>query len=38
VLGGKHLATRVSERAVAVTGGVLFVLFGAHALYTGVEE
>ena len=38
VLGGKHMATRVSERAVAITGGALFVLFGAHALVTGVEE
>jgi putative Ca2+/H+ antiporter (TMEM165/GDT1 family) len=38
VIGGKHMATRVSERAVAVTGGALFVLFGAHALVTGVGE
>ena len=38
VLGGKHMATLVSERAVAITGGALFVLFGAHALVTGVEE
>ena len=38
VLGGKHMATRVSERAVAITGGALFVLFGVHALVTGVEE
>ena len=37
VLGGKHMATRVSERAVAITGGALFVLFGVHALVTGVE-
>ena len=32
------MATRVSERAVAVTVGALFVLFGAHALVTGVGE
>jgi len=38
VLGGKHMALYVSERAVAITGGALFVLFGAHALVTGVEE
>ena len=38
VIGGKHMAMWVSERAVAVTGGVLFILFGAHALVTGVEE
>ena len=38
VLGGKHMATLVSERAVAITGGALFVLFGTHALVTGVEE
>ena len=26
---GKHLAAAVSERAVAITGGALFVLFGS---------
>ena len=35
---GKHLAAAVSERAVAITGGALFVLFGLHALVSGVEE
>ena len=38
VVGGKHLAAAVSERAVAITGGALFVLFGLHALVSGVEE
>ena len=38
VIGGRHMATRISERAVAVCGGVLFVLFGVHSLITGVEE
>ena len=28
---------RADERAVAITGGALFVLFGVHALVTGVE-
>ena len=26
------------ERAVAIAGGVLFCLFGAHSLVTGLEE
>ena len=38
VLGGRHMATRISERAVALCGGVLFVLFGVHALVSGVDE
>jgi putative Ca2+/H+ antiporter (TMEM165/GDT1 family) len=28
VLGGKHLATHIDERMVAVLGGVLFLVFG----------
>ena len=35
VLGGRHMATRISERAVAICGGVLFVLFGIHSLVSG---
>lgn len=35
VLGGKHLAERVDERVVSGIGGVLFLLFGAHALWSG---
>lgn len=35
VLGGKHLASRVDERIVAACGGVLFLIFGLHSLYTG---
>jgi putative Ca2+/H+ antiporter (TMEM165/GDT1 family) len=37
VLGGRHMASKVSERAVSACGGVLFVLFGLHALYVGPE-
>jgi putative Ca2+/H+ antiporter (TMEM165/GDT1 family) len=32
------MASRISERAVAICGGMLFIIFGAHALLVGVEE
>jgi len=35
VMGGKLLATRISERSVAITGGVLFLIFALHSLYYG---
>lgn len=35
VLGGKLLASRISERSVAIFGGVLFLFFGAHSLVVG---
>lgn len=38
VLGGKHLATHIDERLVAILGGVLFLIFGAHSLWSGVPE
>lgn len=38
VLGGKHLASHIDERMVTIFGGVLFVLFGMHSLWSGVEE
>ena len=38
VLGGKHLAEHIDERMVAYFGAVLFLLFGAHSLWTGVPE
>ncbi|XP_024379577.1 GDT1-like protein 4 [Physcomitrium patens] len=38
VIGGKHLASRISEKTVAICGGVLFLIFGAHALITGAGE
>lgn len=37
VLGGKHLAEHIDEKLVGLVGGVLFLLFGAHALWTGPE-
>ena len=38
VLGGKHLASHIDERLVAIFGGVLFLIFGAHSLWSGVPE
>lgn len=38
VIGGKHLATHIDERMVGIFGGVLFLVFGAHSLYSGVPE
>jgi putative Ca2+/H+ antiporter (TMEM165/GDT1 family) len=32
------MAEHISERAVAIAGGVLFCLFGAHSLVTGMEQ
>jgi putative Ca2+/H+ antiporter (TMEM165/GDT1 family) len=32
VLGGRLLAARISERTVAIAGGILFVLFGIHSV------
>eukprot|EP00963_Diacronema_lutheri_P000427 scaffold25_cov342-Pavlova_lutheri.AAC.3 len=32
VIGGKHIAARVSERMVSLVGGSLFLLFGVHGL------
>ena len=32
VLGGKVLATRISEKTVTFIGGVIFLLFAAHSL------
>lgn len=37
VLGGKLLATRISERAVLIVGGVLFLVFAAHSLWAGPD-
>ncbi len=33
VVGGRHLATFVDERAMSILGGLLFVAFGAHAYW-----
>eukprot|EP00271_Cylindrocystis_brebissonii_P005586 TRINITY_DN17703_c0_g2_i1.p1 TRINITY_DN17703_c0_g2~~TRINITY_DN17703_c0_g2_i1.p1 ORF type:complete len:236 (-),score=46.24 TRINITY_DN17703_c0_g2_i1:834-1541(-) len=38
VLGGKHLATRISERSVAICGGLLFLIFGLHSFLTGADH
>ena len=35
VLGGRHLATHINEKTVAILGGILFLIFGAHSLWTG---
>jgi putative Ca2+/H+ antiporter (TMEM165/GDT1 family) len=35
VVGGRLLAARISEKAVALGGGTLFLLFGLHALVMG---
>mmetsp|Transcript_4086 Transcript_4086/g.11718 ORF Transcript_4086/g.11718 Transcript_4086/m.11718 type:complete len:239 (-) Transcript_4086:1861-2577(-) len=37
VVGGRHLAEHIDERTVGGLGGLLFLAFGAHALYTGPE-
>jgi len=34
VVGGKLLASRISERNVAIVGGILFLLFGAECFIT----
>lgn len=38
VLGGKSLASRISERMVTLCGGILFVVFGIQSLLTKVEN
>ncbi|KAE9036405.1 hypothetical protein PR001_g8844 [Phytophthora rubi] len=35
VIGGKFLATRISERTVTLIGGALFVMFALHSFVTG---
>ena len=35
VVGGRLLATRISEKQVALAGGVLFIVFALHSVYTG---
>ncbi|KAG1674924.1 hypothetical protein FOA52_014717 [Chlamydomonas sp. UWO 241] len=37
VLGGRHLAEHIDERTIGMLGGLLFLGFGAHALYMGPE-
>jgi Ca2+/H+ antiporter, TMEM165/GDT1 family len=37
VLGGRHLATHIDERTVSLVGGLLFILFGVHAMFDNTE-
>jgi putative Ca2+/H+ antiporter (TMEM165/GDT1 family) len=34
VIGGKYLAEKISERTVNICGGILFLLFGIHNLFS----
>uniref|UniRef100_A0A0D6R698 GDT1 family protein n=1 Tax=Araucaria cunninghamii TaxID=56994 RepID=A0A0D6R698_ARACU len=38
VVGGRSLASRISEKMVALSGGILFVIFGIQSLLTKVEN
>ncbi|KAF1329853.1 Isoform b, partial [Globisporangium splendens] len=38
VIGGKFLATRISEKTVTLVGGALFVLFALHSFIVGPPE
>ncbi|EYU29953.1 hypothetical protein ABFS82_05G030600 [Erythranthe guttata] len=38
VLGGKSLATQISEKIVALSGGVLFIIFGIQSFLSTVES
>jgi Ca2+/H+ antiporter, TMEM165/GDT1 family len=38
VLGGKQLASVIDERTVNIVGGVMFLIFGALAIYEGPGE
>ncbi|CAN6887922.1 unnamed protein product [Brassica oleracea] len=37
VIGGKSLASQISERIVALSGGMLFIIFGIQSFLTSVE-
>lgn len=37
VIGGKLLASRISERHVSIVGGLLFLVFAAHSFIVGPE-
>jgi putative Ca2+/H+ antiporter (TMEM165/GDT1 family) len=36
-VGGKMLASSISERSVAASGGVLFIVFAVTTAYSGVD-
>jgi len=38
VVGGRLLAARISERTVLFAGGILFLLFAVHSVYSGPES
>lgn len=38
VLGGRLLAARISEKHVALVGGILFIFFGIHGYLVGQED
>ncbi|WVY99030.1 hypothetical protein V8G54_031181 [Vigna mungo] len=38
VIGGKSLASRISEKIVALSGGVLFIVFGIQSYLSPVES
>lgn len=37
VIGGRLLATKISERTVAIAGGLLFIVFAIHSVYAGPD-
>jgi len=37
VIGGQLLAMRISQRTVAISGGVMFLLFAANSMLTSAE-
>nr|GEW77081.1 GDT1-like protein 4 [Tanacetum cinerariifolium] len=38
VFGGKSLATQISERFIALSGGILFIVFGIQSLFSTIES
>lgn len=38
VIGGKMLAAKISERTVAIIGGLLFLVFGVTSIFFGPED
>ncbi|KAI3796192.1 hypothetical protein L1987_38857 [Smallanthus sonchifolius] len=38
VFGGKSLATQISERFIALSGGILFIIFGVQSFFSTTES
>jgi Ca2+/H+ antiporter, TMEM165/GDT1 family len=38
VIGGRMLAAKISEKHVAVVGGILFIIFAIHAFFVDPEK